>query len=628
MPAGKLLAIYMIGSDLEDGKGRPENGLAGTKDFKELIEGYKSLPEDHGVKVIVAFGGANKDGWRGMKFADMDQIMDDSEDGEFGNETRADAYLYRDDSANMGDESSLFEFLAYLSVGHSGFERSFLTFWDHGASYKGFGPDTNSDDDMLHDMLHMDEITRAFQRSQPGVFDLIGFDACYMASVEVAKVIEPYADYMIASEELEPGHGWLWSEVVRIYALEDDITEAGRQMVDNFVQDVHGSDAREKTLSLLDLSQYYQLVAALDPVLSTFSDHMLSNSDYSDSLIYSSTEAQEYARSEREGTRLSLDLKHFAQLLMEKLPDSNARSDLEDLIAAVDRFVVHSNHDGSRPNSFGIAIAAPENTTPEYSDYKVSDAWLDFQDTYAQLRQTDTAPPVIVDHLIYPDGADVTIQDDNLASVTVLYGFIEQVLVEDGSVEDYFMTVAELETYPTGNENEYYAPAWNQWWFTVEYDPNELTAWIPASFVERFEKGGQEYTVYASEIDYYRAGEPESELAVMTLYVNEYMEVVYHEIQTYWEDEQGSVWFDKASYWISPGDALQFWNFGFNLADESKDGWFEAGDIITFVQDPVFYPELLPSEDEFGQPVEYYYGIWAEDISGNAVLDGPYAVEQ
>ena len=62
----------------------------------------------------------------------------------------------------------------------------------------------------------MDEIERAFQRSRPGTFDLVGFDACLMASVEVAKIIEPHAKYMIASEEVEPGHGWhldrLWSK--------------------------------------------------------------------------------------------------------------------------------------------------------------------------------------------------------------------------------------------------------------------------------------------------------------------------------------------------------------------------------------------------------------------------------
>ena len=75
----KLLAVYMVGSDLE------EEDMAGTIDLAELIEGYDRLRGDE-VEVVVAFGGANKDGWRGMKFADVRQLQDDLEDGEFGNE--------------------------------------------------------------------------------------------------------------------------------------------------------------------------------------------------------------------------------------------------------------------------------------------------------------------------------------------------------------------------------------------------------------------------------------------------------------------------------------------------------------------------------------------------------------
>ena len=81
------------------------------------------------------------------------------------------------------------------------------------------------------DKLTMDEFDSAFRQSQAGVFDMIGFDACFMASIEVAKVISPYANYMIASEEAEPGHGWLWSEVIRAYEHEDSIVEAGKRMV-------------------------------------------------------------------------------------------------------------------------------------------------------------------------------------------------------------------------------------------------------------------------------------------------------------------------------------------------------------------------------------------------------------
>ena len=221
----KLLAIYMVGSDLE------EDGLYGSIDLGELLEGYLSLPDPEAVELIVAFGGADKDGWRGMKFANASQLLDDYQDLEFGNETSSGSYLYQADGAHMGDESSLRLFLDYLRDGYVNFDQRFLAFWDHGNSYKGFGNDSNFNSDPLF----LDEIAGAFQGSQPGKFDLIGFDACYMASVEVAKVIEPYGKYMIASEELEPGHGWLWSAVIHIYAQTGSIVDAGKGMVDNFV---------------------------------------------------------------------------------------------------------------------------------------------------------------------------------------------------------------------------------------------------------------------------------------------------------------------------------------------------------------------------------------------------------
>ncbi len=626
----------MVGSDLE------EDDYAGSKDLGELIEGYFFLPDPEAVEVVLAFGGANKDGWRGMKFADMQQIIDDAQDWEFGNETGPDAYLYQADGANMGDESSLKLFLDYLRDRYSDFDQRFLTFWDHGNSYRGFGGDTNFN----HDDLSMDEIERAFQSSQAGIFDLIGFDACLMASVEVAKVIEPHAEYMIASEELEPGHGWLWSEVIRLYAQEDDIVRAGIGMVDNFVQNVHGSSKYDgRTLSLLDLGQYDELIAALNPVVSAYGEQLLFSDEFSSSLIHGDRQVRAYGEKERNDSRASIDLKHFAELLSENAPDAQVDSNLNELMDAIDEFVVHSAHDGSLPNSFGVAIDAPENTDAKYEAYKVNETWLDFQWAYAELRQGDTAPPeleasaVDVDPqslLLDPGAPDelavgtlVAFKDDNLAQVTSLYGFIEPV---EG--EDYFMVVAEMETYLTDIAGEYFAPAWDQWWFTVEYDPAEETAWIPASFSDYFEEDGQGYWVYTAEIDYAPYGSAYADYAVLTLITDEYMEVVYHDIQTYQyvysgpDDEEGTVQFDKATWYIEPGDAVQFWNFGFNLDDESLDDWFPASDFITFTHEPFFSLEFLEFSDEFGQLIEYEQAIWAEDISGNASLYGPVPVEQ
>ena len=632
--------MYMVGSDLED------RFDAGTTDLWELIDGYDSLPDSQKVEVIVAFGGADKDGWRGMKFANMSQIIADSQDSEFGDETGLGAYLQRHDNANMDAEESLTLFLDYIGDGYANFDARFLTLWDHGGSYRGFGGDTYFN---TWPPMSMSEIERAFERSEVGRFDLIGFDACLMASVEVAKVIAPNADYMIASEELEPGHGWLWSEVIRYYTQEDSIVEAGKLMVNNFVQDVHTepgeSEAWGKTLSLLDLNQYDHLVAALNPVISAYGQNLLSDSKYSNSLVYGSTRVRSYGGSEKkEEPPVSIDLMHFAKLLAEDSPDSDTNVKLNKLMDAIDSFVVHYAHDGSRPNSFGIAIDAPEleKYHVEYQNYKVSGAWLDFQDTYDEWLQSDTISPQLVasdadaDPQSLQFAADVavpsdtglasTFDDDNLAVVTALYGFVEPVESDDGTIDDYFMVVAELEAYPTETEGEYFIPEWDQYWFTVEYDPNEDTAWIPAKFTDWFEDGGQEYTIYEAEIDFYPVDEDAGRLAILTLVVDEYMNVVDYIIQTYQEFDDGSIRFDKATYEIIPGDAIQFYNFGFHLEDESLDDWFETGGgIVTFAQEPVFQLEFLEFEDSSGQLYEYQYGMWAEDVSGNGTFYLPGA---
>ena len=308
----KLLAIYVVGSDLE------EDDMAASIDLEELLAGYSALPNKGAVEVIVAFGGAAKDGWQGVKFANISQLRADNEFLEFGNETGSDAYLYQADGAHMGDESSLTLFLDYPREGYANFDQRFLTFWDHGNAYKGFGNDRNFN----NDSLSMAEIENAFRSSRAGTFDLVGFDVCLMATMEVAKIIEPNAEYILASEDLEPGHGWLWSSVIELYAQEDNISEAGAAMVDNFVLDVHNSDDKGKTLSLLEMSQYDNLVMALDPVLSSLGEKLFHNEEYSNGLVAGSTHARAFGASERQDSQTSIDLIHFAQLLSENLSET------------------------------------------------------------------------------------------------------------------------------------------------------------------------------------------------------------------------------------------------------------------------------------------------------------------
>ncbi len=96
-----FFGIYMVGSDLEDDI-KPRNGISdeedtgaistrgsGSNDLRELIEGWKQLTPAHQatLDILVAFGGARKQGWKGVKYATMPCILEDSQDNYFGNAT-------------------------------------------------------------------------------------------------------------------------------------------------------------------------------------------------------------------------------------------------------------------------------------------------------------------------------------------------------------------------------------------------------------------------------------------------------------------------------------------------------------------------------------------------------------
>ena len=616
----------------------------------ELIDGYRSLPDKQGIEIVVAFGGANSDGWRGMKFVDMEQLIEDAADSEFGNAVGAGAYLYRADGAHMGDVSSLTLFLEYLRDGYESFDTRFLAFWDHGGSYLGFGNDTN----FGGDPLYLDEIEQAFLRSRSQRFDLVGFDACLMATVEVAKVIAPNSGYMIASEAVEPGHGWLWSDVVTSYVQEDSIVEAGKRIVDGFVQDVHQYTGYPKTLSLLDLGEYDSLIRSLDAAILEFQRQLaqgsVSDSSTAENIVISSIVADSYGIFESERFRTTMDLRDFANLVDEGVENAEIDARLDGLISAIDSFVIHARNDGSRPFSSGVAISAPENIQPEYAPYQVSNSWRRFQSAFARWIEGDTTTPRVasLETEVDPDtlaidedqaelflGSDVALavfEEENLVEVTTFYGFVYPYFASAGELQDYFWPVAHLEAYPTENVGEYFTPPWDQWWFTVEYAPGEPPVPIPAVLDRRYEIDGQTYATYTAEVLYHQKGRdytgyefPEDD-AVMTIIVDDYMQVVDYSVKTYQylysgpEDTEGSLQFDKNTLKIAPGDEVQFWAWGYNLEDPEEDTWIDYSDFVVFEHEPVFGFEFLEFTNEFDELLEYYYAMLAEDVAGNIVL--------
>ena len=400
-------------------------------------------------------------------------------------------------------------------------------------------------------------------------------------------------------------------------------------MVDNYVENVHGGPLfNGRTLSLVDLRRFDDLEAALNPVVSSMGSQVAARGARSIEVASSISNASAFGGSRKDAQLpVSIDLKHLAQLMSEQTSDAEIRSALDALLAELARFVVHSAHDGSRPHANGVSIAVPDDTDARFSQHKLNETWIEFQDMYAEFRESDTAAPAIVQQSWDSGGTTATIVDEFLSRVNAIYGFVQAVEQSGGGTENLFVVVAETDAESTGKDGEYYAPRRNNYWFTVEYDPNEATAWMPASFSGRFEDEYGEFMVYTSEIDLFLDGSDEPTMARLNFFVDEDMQVFDHTIQSYQYVYSGpsdmmenTIRFDKATYQFMEGDSVRFWNYGFNLDDPAGDGWFDASGVLTFTQDPVFSYEALEFVNEGGRAADHYYALWALDLNGNGSL--------
>ncbi len=179
-------------------------------------------------------------------------------------------------NVNTGDPAVL---AAFIKDGIAAYpaEHYALIISDHGASWPGVGADMSFD----NDGLGLDELDEALNEGLEGLaigkLDVIGFDACLMATYEVASALAPYADRLLASQELEPGHGW-------DYAAFDEVADDGVATADELNSAIidgyraqavaNGTDA-EITLSSVDLTR----IGELEDAMTAFTDVLVERAE-------------------------------------------------------------------------------------------------------------------------------------------------------------------------------------------------------------------------------------------------------------------------------------------------------------------------------------------------------------
>ncbi len=322
------IMVYMCGTDLESKYGM------GTADLGEM----KNATIADNVNIIVYTGGCNQ--WKDSSISSSVNQIYKVESGKL-------ICLEKDmGTAAMTKPENLASFIQYCTTNYPA-NRNELILWDHGGgSITGYGYDEKN---RVSGSMSLAGINTALQKAGT-TFDFIGFDACLMATVENGLMLTNYADYMIASEETEPGVGWYYTNWITNLSKDTSMPtiEIGKNIIDDFV-DVCAQkcQGQQTTLSIVDLAE---LQATVPEELSEFAkdtNEMIQSNNYK-TVSTARNGAREFARSSNID---QVDLVDFAMNL-------NTQPGRE-LADALKGCVKYNRTSTNMTNAYGLSIFFP-----------------------------------------------------------------------------------------------------------------------------------------------------------------------------------------------------------------------------------------------------------------------------
>lgn len=306
--------------------------------------------------------------------------------------------------ADMGNPQTLADFLIW-SVQNYPAKKYALIMSDHGGGFTGGFSDMSAGDSALT----LSEIAGAFEqvRRDAGVekFELLGFDACLMAHIEVFGAFYPYSNYMVASEEVVPGYGlsyaaWLGqlsqdpavngeglaNAIVSTYVVDDVLLAEVRATADEVAQ-----EEATTTLSAVESARIPDVIGAMNQFITaaTTVDQELVAQARTYTRSYVSLFGDEVSPS-------FIDLGNFADVLISLTDDSAVGQAAVQLQTAVNAAVVAEKHGSNMSGSNGIAFHFPDSDTYYFTEFN-----SEFPPYYAESSQSFLEQSVWDEFLAY-----------------------------------------------------------------------------------------------------------------------------------------------------------------------------------------------------------------------------------
>ncbi|HUE99632.1 MAG TPA: clostripain-related cysteine peptidase [Anaerolineales bacterium] len=274
---------------------------------------------------------------------------------------------------NMGDKQTLIDFVTWTKANYPA-DRYALYFWGHGWNWH---PGYVMQDDTNNDTLDMEEMKAALPSI--GFIDMVGFDGCNMASIEVQLLWRGYATALAHSQEWVGGEGVQYDLVLAQLAANPNMT------ADQVAIATSQSATKDKTWSAVAVdSRFDTLLTAVNNWSVALNNGLAANRKKYDR-AFGATRSFWQAPMDK-------DLYDMAYEMKRLVGDQNIKNRSQAVMNAVNAVVLHERHVNAYKDVHGITIYHISKGTQKDSDYTyyrtldfaLQTGWDEFLDAYAR----------------------------------------------------------------------------------------------------------------------------------------------------------------------------------------------------------------------------------------------------
>lgn len=361
------IMVYMCGTDLES-----RNGMA-SSDLGEMAAAQLS----DRINLLVYTGGCKS--WQTKGISNTTNQIYQVVSGGL-------KPLVKDDGQKaMTDPKTLSSYIKWCKSKYPA-DRYELIFWDHGGgSVSGYGYDEKYP---RSGSMSLSGINKALKDG--GVkFDFIGFDACLMATAETALMLNNYGDYMISSEETEPGIGWYYTNWLNKLSANTSLStlEIGKAIIDDFVSTCDQKCRGQKTtLSIIDLAEFSNTVPSKLTSFSKSLTNLIAKDNYK-TVSDARYQTREFAASSR-----------IDQIDLVDLCNNVGSSEGKALAKALQGAVKYNKTSSNMTNAYGVSIYFPyknasyvDTACDNYEDIGMDDSYADCIKAFASMEVSGQA---------------------------------------------------------------------------------------------------------------------------------------------------------------------------------------------------------------------------------------------